>query len=486
MIERELPRSFAALPKTAIAAHGAPIRPRSLRERMQDATPELSTLPSRTIVSPRSRETIRHAPKTTARTSLPVNATLALILLSAAVLGANLVFFGTLDSPLSPAAIRQRQLLVYGGLGGILLLGLTTPDSIAGRKRSRNSLLITVWMLFATCLLASAIGRADLGDIPERLILLIGLPILYFEALPRLAQGQIARVAPLALALGSAPYCLWSILTEPPTFGQSYQGLLSNSNCFGQLGVQTIVGATAAIVTAEHGWRPSIFLARGAAALGWVAIIASCSMASFAAALAATLALVPISLSTLSRFMKWAMLLGLAGVIVLAAGVDASSWGRLLEGLADKSARKSDQGDMLNGRTDIWMFAWETRTWFGHGHDLFDSRFGLGAHNAVFSALGEDGIVAAVGIVTLFGVCGVWSFTRGRRSGVSGRVATAMLLAFIIIAMAETPFATIGSGTTICFYCGLSIAISLPSGPGLKSPRPRSGSASLNLAENSR
>ena len=166
---------------------------------------------------------------------------LIVILLSILFGGASLISLGSADSPLDPAISIVRYSIVGASL---LILTLMSPLSTWGFKPGSLPLLL-LWLLFGMMSIVSGLVNGDLVPVRDGFWLLVGTPIIFFNAIPKIMPRTGNLSILVALILGHIPYILISFLLYPPEGEWLYRGVFANSN---QMGFTAAVMGTSILV----------------------------------------------------------------------------------------------------------------------------------------------------------------------------------------------------------------------------------------------
>jgi O-antigen ligase len=119
-----------------------------------------------------------------------------------------------------------------------------------------------------------------------------------------------------------------------------------------------------------------------------------------------------------------------------------------------------DKKEGLSGREDIWIKTFADMRLLGNGNDYFESNFGLGAHNSIITALGVNGVIAALlmSVLAIFSL--FYAYVYFKNSSKKDDYAIAPLIiniCFWILSMGEGMFGSLGTAITIAYVLSLGI-----------------------------
>ncbi|WP_404784033.1 hypothetical protein [Altericista sp. CCNU0014] len=391
-----------------------------------------------------------------------------IVLLAMLMGGASIVALGSYDHPLDPIWFRVR----YGLVGIPLVIFIATaifkPASIL---QPRFVLLLLLWLCFGTAAVLSGLVNENAKALNDGVWLLIGVPCLFFYALPRAAGRSMEAVMAWGLILGHVPYAIGSVVLSPPA-SLPYAGVFSNSN---QLGITMLTICCGLLIllnkTLLDPPRPfrtlNLFGLSGALILTFGLISISNSRTSLLGGLIGLcVALYPAFL-TLQRPRNLARLLlfglGLAGTLMLYWGNDLSA---MVQGLEAGYDDKLESNDTFNGRSYIWGKTFQDARLFGYGsNDYFMQQFNLGGHNSLIDILGQNGLIAAY-LMVIFALMSFYAAYRFflEQSAVNPYAIAPLLVSilFWIVSMAESMFGALGRGLTIAYLLSIGLMLYRP------------------------
>ena len=153
------------------------------------------------------------------------------ILLSILFGGASLTNFGTLDAPLDPAIIVLRFTMI----GIVLIFFAIISGSELLNIPTKPFPLTFLWATYSLVFILSGFANNDLTSLRDGFWFMIAVPMIFFNALPKLMKKSANILITLGLLLGVSPYIVLSWALQPVWQSDSkiYSGIFPNSNQLG-------------------------------------------------------------------------------------------------------------------------------------------------------------------------------------------------------------------------------------------------------------
>lgn len=381
--------------------------------------------------------------------------TLIVVLLALLFGGASLTNLGTLEAPLDPSISILRFLAI-----GVSLLGLTTLAGIDRCIIPVKPLSLTfLWSGFSLAVFISGFANNDMIVQRDGLWLLIAVPMIFFNALPKLMHKSANILITLGLLLGVSPYIIISLLLNPIWQSDSkiYSGIFPNSN---QLGFTTAILSSGIFILAIG------FLFRKKS-LTQVLIVNISLLTCLVTILISNARTAIITFSCMSLFLIWnivqkprnffiAFVIGIIIAVVTFTVSAENPW--LFERISEVQEK-----DSLSGRNDIWFKTIIDMTLLGNGEKYFETNFGLGAHNTIVHILGVNGLIACIFMV-LFAIISygyAWVYFQKHRSEDCYAIAPLVFMTcFWILSMGEGMFGSLGNAMTIAYMLAIGVIMS--------------------------
>ena len=388
---------------------------------------------------------------------------LILILLSILFGGASLISLGSADSPLDPAISIVRYSIVGASL---LILTLMSPLSTWGFKPGSLPLLL-LWLLFGMMSIVSGLVNGDLVPVRDGFWLLVGTPIIFFNAIPKIMPRTGNLSILVALILGHIPYILISFLLYPPEGEWLYRGVFANSN---QMGFTAAVMGTSILVLLSETLKNNIISIGLIFVLGCIlgVIIMSQSRNSLLAicvigtliGLRVFTQMINLPVSQKSKYLVYTTI---TIVLVLAIyALNVVNISELLTPVAE-NIQSFQNKEGTNGRDVIWLKAISEASLLGHGSDYFISNFGMGAHNTLFEILGQTGIITTLLMIGFAGFSIAYTFNYFQKFSNREKYAIApfcITICFWTLSMNEAMFGSIGNAMTLAYMLSIGMVIS--------------------------
>ena len=391
---------------------------------------------------------------------------LILILLSILFGGSSLISLGNADFPLDPAISIVRYSMVGATL---LILTLMSPLSMWGFP-PRSLPLLLMWLLFGMMSIVSGLVNGDLVPVKDGFWLLIGTPIIFFNAIPKIIPKTGNLSILVALILGHVPYILISFLLYPPEGEWLYKGVFANSN---QMGFTAAMMGTSVLVLLSETLKNKKYNIVNIALIFLfgciVAIILSSQSRNSLLAVFVVATLLGLRAFTqvinLPGSQKLKYLIYTAIAIVLVCTISALNPVRSSELLTPvaENIQSFENKDGTSGRDVIWLKAMTEASLFGHGSDYFTSNFGMGAHNTLFEILGQTGIITTLLMIGFAGFSITYTFNYFQKFSDREKYAIApfcITICFWTLSMNEGMFGSIGNAMTLAYMLSIGMVIS--------------------------
>lgn len=376
------------------------------------------------------------------------------ILLSVLFGGTSLVGLGNADMPLDPAILRLRYLLV----GSSLIIAIViSPFKKWGFPR-KSLPLLALWGLFCLGLVISGLANNDSTPVRDGLWLMIGVPIIFFNALPKVMNENAGLLMGLALVLGHLPYIITSLVVNPPINPSLYRGVFANSNQLGFTSSTIVAGllilSIGTLPPTKRDIRYILPLVLSLAVVLGIIVLANSRTSQIVC-----LAMFAIFAWQLFHYPKLVMKIVLtvsatALLIILLASERIDSMFKNTNNLEAK------QG--LSGRDYIWGKTLDDSNFLGHGSNYFHSNFGMGGHNTIIEILGQNGIIAAYLLIIFAAASLLYAYGYFKKHRKQNSYAIAPLLitvCFWISSMAEGMFGSLGNAQTLAYMLSVGIVI---------------------------
>lgn len=388
-----------------------------------------------------------------------------LVLLSVLFGGVSLIATGSVDNPLDPTTAMARYFIVGSSL--IILIGMSPLADWSFHPRAVP--LLGLWVLFGlSCIVSGAIND-DLVPIKDGFWALTGVPIIFFNAVPKLIGKSGNSLIALALIIGLFPYFIISCISYPPSGEWLYRGVFANSNELGTAAFTTGL-ATLILYSESYGNKKYPYILRCILILLLVSIIAIVLLSQSRSSLLALFIIGILSLlkaivdllrqgpNILSKYLIYLTVSGLAiGFAKLLDLIDGDIFA-----FAANSVEALNNKSGFSGREIIWFKALQERSLFGHGSDYFLSYFGMGGHNTLIEILGITGMVSAL-LMCLFAILTIgYAFDYFRKlSGKSPCAIGPLLISigFWMISMNEGMFGSLGNALTLAYLLSVGVVI---------------------------
>jgi hypothetical protein len=389
---------------------------------------------------------------------------LVLVFLTIMFGGASLLELGSGDTvPINPIFLKLRYLLIMVGLGGSFLLNIKDKENSHSWKfNCQYSPLLKIWILFCVLIEISGCINYDVTSIRDGYWLLIGVPLFFFNIIPKVLKGTGHIVIPLAITISHLPYLIASLALKPPgsvdqTF---YSGVLGNSNQLGFISAVTASGVLILLIG-------SLCAKKNVILIGFLTfllvIIMSILFVAFARTSIITLLLM-LLISTILFFsrqpkslVKVSFFLSLVVTIIL---LQLDKFIKYLSydlGINFSDLLQKKEG--LSGREEIWLRTIHELTFWGHGSTYYDS-FGIGPHNTVIKALGVYGLMSMFATILLAITSLFFALAYSKAHFKTNFYAVTPLIitvCFWTLSIGEDMFGSLGKGITLAYFATMGI-----------------------------
>ena len=369
--------------------------------------------------------------------------------------GASLVNLGSADHPLDPSIIRLRYVMVGASLLTLVLM--------SGLKRltfsSKPLPILLLWSLFSLTLVASGIANNDSSIVRDGFWFMLGVNLIFFNALPKLMKEQANLLLGLALFLGISPYIVISLVSYPLTILR-YKGIFSNSNQLGLIGTTLAAGIliifSGALLAKKSFSHILLIISLFMGTL--YLIICANARTSIIAVCTMFLLVIYQSLSRPEFLYK----LGLIFTFIFSTTlvVNSVQINGFLNELSQIFGDKIDRG--VSGRDDIWKQTLKDSSLLGNGRDYFELNFGLGGHNSLIEIIGQNGIIAAYLLIGFAVASFYYAYRYFKSCEKEDNYAIAPLIitvGFWVSSMGEGMFGSLGNAMTLAYMISVGIVI---------------------------
>jgi hypothetical protein len=366
--------------------------------------------------------------------------------------GASLTNLGTLYDPLDPAIAVLRfamigiALMFFAIISGSELLNIPTKPFP----------LTFLWTVHSLVFILSGFANNDLASLRDGFWFMIVVPVIFFNALPKLMKGSANILITLGLLLGVSPYIIFSWTFQPVWQSDSriYSGIFPNAN---QLGFTAAAMSSSLFVLAIG----CLFSKKDSFQLLLVNIsLVACLMTIMLANARTSL----VTFFVMSLLLLWQLFqstrnIVMAAIAAFAIGMATVSisaqnpW--LFERIGDIQEK-----DALSGRDDIWVKTLLDMKLLGNGEKYFESNFDLGAHNTIVHIIGVNGIIAAMLMVSFALVSFYYAAIYFRKHWREDRYAIAPLVfmtCFWTLSMGEGMFGSLGNAMTLAYMLSVGV-----------------------------
>jgi O-antigen ligase len=380
---------------------------------------------------------------------------LIVILLAVLFGGASLTNLGNAEFPLDPAIATLRLVMI----GTVLLFFAVISGAEMLNMPTKPLPLTFLWAIFSFVLILSGFANNDLTILRDGFWFLIAIPVIFFNALPKLMKKSANILITLGLLLGVSPYIVLSLLLHPVWQSDSkiYSGIFPNSNQLGftaaMMSSSFFILAIGFLFSKKKSFQSSVVNA--SLILCFVVILISNARTSLVAFLAMSLLMFWKVFQT-GRNIVIAVI---AGMVISAVSLFLNSQNPWLFERINEIQGK----DALSGRDDIWAKTILDLKLLGNGEQYFETNFGLGAHNTIIHILGVNGLIAAMTIV-LFAIVSfyyaVLYFKKHYQEDPYAIAPLVFITCFWMLSMGEGMFGSLGNAMTLAYMLSIGVIIS--------------------------
>ncbi len=366
--------------------------------------------------------------------------------------GASLTNLGTLYAPLDPAITVLRftmigiALMLFAIISGSELLNIPTKPFP----------LTFLWNAYSLVFILSGFANNDLTILRDGFWFMIAVPVIFFNALPKLMKKSANILITLGLLLGVSPYiiCSWALQPVWQSDSRIYSGIFPNAN---QLGFTAAAMSSSLFVLAIG----CLFSKKNSFQLLLVNIsLVACLMTIMLANARTSL----ITFFIMSLLLLWQLFqstrnIVMAVIAAFAIGMAIVSIGAQNPWLFERIGDIQEK-DALSGRNDIWAKTLIDMKLLGNGEKYFESNFDLGAHNTIVHIMGVNGIIAAMLMVSFALVSFYYAAIYFRKHWREDRYAIAPLVfmtCFWTLSMGEGMFGSLGNAMTLAYMLSVGV-----------------------------
>ena len=383
--------------------------------------------------------------------------TLILMLLAVLFGGSSLPGLASADASLDPSILRLRYVLV--GTSLLLLLLMSRFD--IWRFHSKAVPLLLVWTLFSFVSVISGLANNDSTSVRDGFWLMLGIPMIFLNALPKLMKENANILIAVALFLGNVPYIVVSLWLHPLTTSL-YRGVFANSNQLGATAAAMAAGLFIVLIAALSAKK----------SVSYVSLIILLLLGTFTMILVANSRTSLLAFFAMFSIFVWKSVPNPKGLFKITVITTAISSAILL--LAGEQTHllwknielsfiaKIKGKETLSGREEIWKKTLDDMNLLGHGSDYFESKFGIGGHNTIIDALGRNGIIAAYLLLCLGIASLLYAYLYFKTYAKEDHYAIAPLIitvCFWILAMGESMFGSLGSAMTLAYMLSMGVVM---------------------------
>lgn len=381
--------------------------------------------------------------------------TLILILLAVLFGGSSLLGLGSVDAPLDPSILRLRYVLIGTSLLLLLLMSCFEIFSFPGKALP----LLLIWTLFNFVSVISGLANNDSISVRDGFWLMLGTPLIFFNALPNLMKENANILIAVALVLGHLPYIVVSLWLQPLNTS-IYQGVFGNSNQLGFTSAIMVAGLFILLIDAFSSRKSLwyVWLIILLLLVTFTIILVSNSRTSLLAFFAMFFVFVLKSASNLKRLVKVTVIpTAIISAILLALGEQINFiWENTELGFIANITKK----EALSGREDIWLETLDNISLLGHGSDYFELNFYLGGHNTIIEVLGKNGIIAAY-LILCFAIASFFyaylyfkTYVKQEHCAIAPLVIT---VCFWSLSLGEGMFGSLGNAITLAYMLSMGV-----------------------------
>ena len=332
-------------------------------------------------------------------------------------------------------------------------------DKIALPSRVNNVSLLALWTIYSSVVI---ISQAYNGYLPlEGIVSLFFNPVVYFIVIPKVLDRPEHTII-MASFYSSFIYLVLSALYEPIVFGRYYSGVTYNPNSLGQLAVQAAVSSLCLLLESlkRRDLKKRVLLIHFIYFIYFIISILFVFLSRSRTSFLATLLPIFIALSfylILGR-VKLKKILIPVGLFVIVYIIKLKELFYI--GIIDKFDKFNSE-QLLTGRDYIWKKIFDDMALLGHGNNYFNEEIGRGAHNSILEIVGGFGLIAGA-IMALFYITSViiaFKYTFIMQNKQYFFLPIIIVLAFVILSMAESMFGVIGKSMTLVYLNIIGVMI---------------------------
>ncbi|MBD2308799.1 O-antigen ligase family protein [Chroococcidiopsis sp. FACHB-1243] len=385
---------------------------------------------------------------------------LTTILLSILFGGISLIGLGSSDIGYDPNIMNLRYFLV--GMSCLLLIMLARFR--LGKFNDRAFPFIALWTSFSIVLIISGLANNDSTIVRDGFWFAIGIPLVFFNALPHLMKENANITIAIAILLGHLPYIIISLLFYPFE-NILYQGVFANSNQLGMTCTATSAGVFVLLIAALNAKKKTTYtycyflLLLG----NFILIFLSKSRTSLIAFFVIFAIFIWRMFKSDKRYMKhlfiilFVVITAVSLVFLFAGEQSQIIWANVYSSFTEK-----EEYGGFDSRETIWLKTLEDMSLLGHGYNYFDSNFGLGGHNTVIDVLGRNGIIAAYLLFFLAIASFTYTYHYLKDYAEEDKYAVFPLLmttCFWVFSMSEGMFGSLGNSVTIAYMLSVGVVL---------------------------
>ena len=366
--------------------------------------------------------------------------------------GASLTNLGTLYAPLDPAIAVLRFTMI----GIVLIFFAIISGSELLNIPTKPFSLTFLWTAYSLVFILSGFANNDLTILRDGFWFMIAVPVIFFNALPKLMKKSANILITLGLLLGVSPYIIFSWALQPVWQSDSriYSGIFPNAN---QLGFTAAAMSSGLFVLAIG----CLFSKKNSFQLLLVNIsLVACLMTIMLANARTSL----VTFFIMSLLLLWQLFQSTRNVVMAVVAAFAIGMATINIGAQNpwlfERIGDIQEKDALSGRDDIWSKTLTDMKLLGNGEKYFESNFDLGAHNTIVHIIGVNGIIAAMLMVSFALVSFYYAAIYFRKHWREDRYAIAPLVfmtCFWTLSMGEGMFGSLGNAMTLAYMLSIGV-----------------------------
>lgn len=363
------------------------------------------------------------------------------------------------------ATLPMTQLYFLIPYRNIILLSLIILLTICNWNKMKSAnykgLLFIIWVIMSFVIGASTLYNDQ--DIMNFFMYIIISPYTFFILFNVILNGDIKLLLKSGIISGYF-YIGLSILLYPDLYLGAYKGIFINSNMFGMYASFLSLCLLIYWKLIENKKSKFLILSLFLFTLALIPIGMS-RLALLSFTVCAVILLYGDIFKSIFKFTyKRILLLYLVSLCFISliliyftgmlSGLSNGAFNQL-ESLINKNKYYSSNGDLTNGRLDIWKATLNDFSLLGHGENYFVDNFGLAAHNSFVQIYGNYGFIAGVFLVIFV----LYSLYMALKLFINTKNSAPMVLIFfyICINMSESVFDSIGLGINSFFLMLIGI-----------------------------